>query len=99
MKTEIVWGSCVHTDGTIEKSTHITFEDEKEMWDYYDTMRVIEGSDISVKIYNLSIVIGQEYVPVQEYRIAKGHDIKLEDREDNCAEEPINNEETNEGVV
>ena len=81
METKIVWGACVHTDGSIEKSTHCTFEDEKEMWNYYDAMRVIEGADISVNIYNLSIIIGREYVPVQEYRIAKGHYTKPEDRE------------------
>ena len=64
---EIKYGSLIHKDGTVNKTTRIRFDSEEEMWLYYDNV-LPEPKNVLLDVHTNSILLEDEFVPMQEYR-------------------------------
>ena len=71
MNTEITYGTKIHSDKTIAKYEHWTFETEEEFWNHYDlTFNDPKFTgDTSASLESLSFR-KRTYITVEEYREA-----------------------------
>tara|TARA_B100001250_G_C19707710_1_gene747698 strand:- start:431 stop:664 length:234 start_codon:yes stop_codon:yes gene_type:complete len=64
--TTIDWGSYIHTNGTIEKMTKVTFDSLEEMLSFHESLGEFqEGVYGSTTM--MYLIISTEKVPVSEY--------------------------------
>ena len=66
MNMEITYGTTIHSDGTIAKYEHWTFESKEEFWKHYD-LNADENTKADLDDFSITKRI---YITVEEYREA-----------------------------